>query len=109
MTAKRAYKVIVRNNLIAAIESLDVPPDTDLAEDNLSASLQLAENFRAQNAIDGEYLFASIHKAKDFALVALDFVQKLAEKSEQSLASHNFYEEPMWRNPSLAGKQKLQH
>jgi len=109
MAAKRAYKVVVCNNLIAAIESLEVAPETEVAEDNLSASLQLAQNFRRQNAIDGEYLFASIHKAKDFALVALDFVKKLTEKSEQGLAAHNFYDQPTWRNPSLEGKQKLQH
>ncbi len=109
MTARRAYNVVVRHNLVVAVESVEVPLDTEVAEDNLSATLKLAENFRGRGSIDGDYLFAGIHKAKDFALVALDFVKKLAEKSEQGLSAHNFYDEPSWSNPSAGEKQKLQH
>jgi hypothetical protein len=109
MASKRAYKVVVCHNLVAAVESVEVAPETEVAEDNLVVTLKLAENFRRNGNIDGEYLFAGINKAKDFALVALDFVKKLAEKSEQGLAQHNFFGEPTWTNPSLAAKQKMQH
>ena len=109
MTSKRAYRVVVRHNLVVAVESIEVPPDTELAEDNLSVSLKLAENFRLNGSVDGDYLFAGVNRAKDFALVALDFVNKLTEKSEHGLSQHNFYEAPTWSNASVGPKQKMQH
>ena len=109
MTGDRTYKVTVRHNLVGSVEQIEVEAGADIPQDNLEVTLQLAENFRRNGSIDGDYLFASVHRAKDFALVALDFIKRLTEKSEQGLAQHNFYAEPDWRNPSLAGKQKLQH
>ena len=109
MPTKRAYKVAIHYNLVAAVESVEVAPETEVAEDNLTVTLKLAENFRLNGNIDGDYLFAGINKAKDFALVALDFVKKLTEKSELGLSQHNFFAEATWSNPSLAGKQKMKH
>jgi len=109
MERERVYRVVVEHNLVSAVEGIEVPAPSGISGENLEVTLQLASNFRAQGCIDGEYLFTSVHQAKDFAMVALDFVKKLAEKSEQGLASHNFYSEPDWRNPSAGGQQKVQH
>ena len=109
MERERVYRVVVAHNLVSAVESIEVPAPSGISRENLEVTLQLATNFRAQGCIDGEYLFTSVHQAKDFAMVALDFVKKLTEKSEQGLAAHNFYSEPDWRNPSAGGQQKVQH
>ena len=109
MSWKDAYQVVVRHNLVTAVESIQLDRANNMIADNLQVTLKLAENYRQNGCIDGEYVFSSIHRAKDFALVALDFIKKLMEKSEQGLEAHNFYSEPDWINPSAAKQQELQH
>ena len=109
MSWKYAYQVVVRHNLVTAVESIQLDRANDIIADNLQVTLKLAENYRQNGCIDGEYVFSSTHRAKDFALVALDFIKKLMEKSEQGLEAHNFYSEPDWVNPSAAKQQGSQH
>jgi hypothetical protein len=109
MERERVFRVVVRHNLVIAVESIEVAAPSGISGENLDVTLQLASNYRENGCIDGEYLFTSIHQAKDFALVALDFVKRLMEKSEQGLNAHNFYSEPDWHNPSAGKPQKVQH
>ena len=108
MSRKYAYQVVVRHNLVTAVESIQLDRANDMIADNLQVTLKLAENYRQNGCIDGEYVFSSTHRAKDFALVALDFIKKLMEKSEQGLEAHNFYSEPDWINPSATKLKELQ-
>ena len=109
MAVACAYRVAIRHNLVLGVESIDLAGGAELPADNLEVTLKLAENYRKNGCIDGEYLFSSINRAKDFALVALDFVKRLMEKSEQGLSAHNFYTEPDWLNPSVGRQDKVQH
>jgi len=109
MAVACAYRVTVRHNLVLGVESIDAMSDQELPTDNLEVTLTLAQNYRQNGCIDGEYLFSSVHQAKDFALVALDFVKKLTEKSEHVLSEHNFYAEPDWRNSLVGIQEKMQH
>ncbi len=113
MERERVYRVVVCNNLVTAVESIEVAAPSGISGENLEVTLQLAGNYRGNGSVDGEYLFTSIHQAKDFALVALDFVKRLMEKSEQGLNAHNFYSEPNWHNPSAGPsadtREKVKH
>jgi len=84
--------------VVDIVEGKDVE---GIATENLEVALKLAENYRKTNSIDGEYFFSGIHRAKDFSLLALDFIKKLMDKSEQNLKAHNFYSQPNWYNPSV--------
>ncbi len=103
------FRVVVQHNLVTTLETFESEQNMEIPADNLAVTLQLASKFRDSGNIDGSYVFRSIHSAKDFALVALDFIKKLIEKSEKGLETHNFYSEPTWLNPSLKKKQELSH
>lgn len=101
MTDRReAYRVTIRHNLVVGVAKVD---DGDPGEDNLAAGTRLAMNHQRHGCIDGEYDFSSIHTAKDFAVLSLDFTRKLADKSLAELEAHNFYAEPAWLNGLLSG------
>ena len=99
-----AYRVLVIRNLVTAVDVIKGKDADGVSSENLEVALQLAKNYRHTGTIDGEYFFSSVHRAKDFAALALDFVKKLIEKSEQNLNTHNFYSEPSWHNPSVKRK-----
>ena len=103
------YRVLVSQNLVTAVDLIEGKDVDGIATENLEVALKLAENYRETGTIDGEYFFSGIHRAKDFSLLALDFVKKLMEKSEQNLKAHNFYSQPNWYNPSVKRQQDLQH
>lgn len=75
--------------------------DTKVAETNLEAGTQLAQRNQQFGCLDGEYLFASLHDAKDFALLSLEFTRLLMEKSIEGVKAHNFYATPAWVNPHV--------
>ena len=95
------YRVVVSQNLVTVVDIVEGKDVEGIATENLEVALKLAENYRKTNTIDGEYFFSGIHRAKDFSLLALDFVKKLVDKSEQNLKAHNFYSQPNWYNPSV--------
>ncbi len=103
------YRVSISQNLVKSVDLIEGKSADGVASENLEVTLTLAENYRKTGAIDGEYFFSGIHRAKDFSLLALDFVKKLMEKSEQNLKAHNFYSQPNWYNPSVERQQNLQH
>ena len=95
------YRVVVSQNLVTVVDIVEGKDVEGIATENLEVALKLAENYRKTSTIDGEYFFSGIHRAKDFSLLALDFVKKLMDKSEQNLKAHNFYSQPNWYNPSV--------
>ena len=100
--SSEAYRVTIWQNLVIRIAKVaDGSPGTD----NLSAGTRLAMNHQSNGCIDGEYDFSSIHIAKDFALLSLDFVKRLASRSLEDLQTHNFYAEPTWENSLATGRQ----
>jgi len=99
---ERIYRVAVRGNLVTRMEPY-APSEGDVVYDTkLEIGTQLATNHRNNKSIDGDYLFSSVHVAKDFAVLSLDFVQKLTEKSLEILKGHNFHADPAWSNPFLS-------
>ena len=99
--SSEAYRVTIRQNLVIRIAKVaDGTPGTD----NLSNGTRLAMNHQRNGCIDGEYDFSSIHSAKDFAVLSLDFVKRLASRNLEDLQAHNFYADPTWDNPLAAGR-----
>ena len=100
--SSEAYRVTIRQNLVIRIEKV---ADGAPGPDNLSAGTGLAMNHQRNGCIDGEYDFSSIHSAKDFAVLSLDFIKRLASRNLENLEVHNFYAKPTWENPLTAGRQ----
>ena len=99
--SSEAYRVTILQNLVIRIVKV---ADGTPGPDNLSAGTGLAMNHQTNGCIDGEYDFSSIHSAKDFAVLSLDFVKRLASRNLEDLQAHNFYVEPTWENPLAAGR-----
>ena len=92
------YRVSIRHNLVIRLQKVaDGQPEFD----NLSAGSRLAINYKENCCIDGDYDFTSIHTAKDFAVLSLDFVRRLAGRNLEDLEGHNFFSDPIWQNPSV--------
>ncbi len=99
--SSEAYRVTIRQNLVVRIAKVaDGTPGTD----NLSNGTRLAMNHQRNGCIDGEYDFSSIHSAKDFAVLSLDFIKRLASQNLEDLQAHNFYADPTWENLLAAGR-----
>ena len=92
----KIYRVVTRNNLVIRLEQVS---NGKPAPDNLAAGTRLALAYKNNGCIDGDYDFTNIHTAKDFAVLSLDFVKKLASRNLESLESHNFSSKPKWANP----------
>ena len=99
--SSEVFRVTIRQNLVIRIGKV---ADGTPGPDNLSVGSRLAMNHKMNGCIDGEYDFSSIHTAKDFAVLSLDFVKRLASRNLEDLQSHNFYAEPTWENRLAAGQ-----
>ena len=83
--SSEAYRVTIRQNLVIRIAKVaDGTPGTD----NLSNGTRLAMNHQRNGCSDGEYDFSSIHSAKDFAVLSLDFIKRLASRTSGSAGNH---------------------
>ena len=80
------YRVGIRHNLVVRLERV---ADGHLEYDNLSTSSRLALAYQTNGCIDGDYNFTSINKAKDFAVLSLDFVKRLATRNLENLENNN--------------------
>ena len=100
--SREVYRVTILQNLVIRIVKVT---DGTPGPDNLSAGTRLAINHQKNGCIDGEYDFSSIHTAKDFAVLSLDFIKRLASRNLEDLEAHNFYAEPKWENPLAARRQ----
>ena len=101
MTWRDGYRVVIVGNTVVRVEPVRLDVETKVAESNLEAGTQLAQRNQRFGRLDGEYLFASLHDAKDFALLSLEFTRLLMEKSIEGVKAHNFYATPAWVNPHI--------
>ena len=100
--SSEVFRVTIRQNLVIRIGK--VAKGTP-GPDNLSVGSRLAMNHKMNGCIDGEYDFSSIHTAKDFAVLSLDFITRLTSRSLEDLEAHNFYAKPIWENVLAEGRQ----
>ncbi len=92
----KTYRVVIHHNLVIRLEQAsNGKPETN----NLAAGTRLALAYKNNGCIDGDYDFTNIHVAKDFAVLSLDFVKRLASRNLESLETHNFSSKPDWESP----------
>ena len=72
------YVVVVRDNLVCAIEPGGPPSSTPITP--LEVATQLAENYRSAGCIDGRYRYDDAMHARTFAELCCEFVAALVEK-----------------------------
>lgn len=99
----RAYRVSVRQNLVTAIEPIARSEAHGLAEDDdpLAVSSRLAQNNLENGCLDGDYDFVSFEAARHFAMLCLEYLKKLCEKSVTSVAGVDSNGERVWRNACI--------
>jgi hypothetical protein len=85
MTA--TYVVVVRNNIVAALEQVPASTDTPVPKTKLEIGTQLAENFQANGCIDGRYLFEDAQRARIFAVLCLEFIRALVDRRLETVRS----------------------
>jgi hypothetical protein len=99
MGPRPLYKVIIKHNIVCAIQRIDEPSGADVPQSKLEVSAQLATNNQINGCIDGDYYFEDARLAKNFAVLALDFVKRLTEKTLEKIEGRDFGGELDWRNP----------
>ena len=81
-----AYVVVVRHNLVCAIEPVADMPRESIPATPLEVSTQLAANHRANGCIDGRYYFRDTMHARTFAELCLEFTKAMVEKRLAAVA-----------------------
>ena len=80
------YKVVVRKNLIEEIRHQRLlVEDQQLLHTNLEAGASLAQNFQQFGCIDSDYFFDDSERAKAFASMCMDFMNKLIDSRMASI------------------------
>ena len=74
------YVVVVKHNIVAALERVADSATTSVPETKLEIGTRLAENYRVNGCIDGEYPFDNAQRAKIFATLCLEFTRALVDK-----------------------------
>lgn len=74
------YVVVVKNNIVNAIERATAPPSDPIPRTPLEVSTQLATNNRVNGCIDGRYYFDDTQRARIFAELCLEFIRALVAK-----------------------------
>ena len=97
----RFYRVVVRHNIVVAIDTLAPSPDIDIAASPLEVSSRMAANHQANGCLDGEYFFDEPETARQFAMLGLDFIQRMVEKATEHLNDAHIAEHG-WQNPHTA-------
>ena len=100
LTTPSAYKVIIRHNIVVAIEAIPVSDESRIDHDPLQISSMLAANNLCNGCLDGEYLVADSEAARYFARLSLDFMKRTVDKSLE-LIDQGAIEGTGWRNPCL--------
>ena len=77
---REAWVVVVRHNLVTAIERAGPEEAMQAAATPLEVSTRLAANHREHGCIDGRYCMGDAQSARIFATLCLEFTRALAEK-----------------------------
>lgn len=87
--APAQYCVIIRSNVVVAIEAQPTRAVQKVFDDPLAVSSELARRNQLNGCMDGDYLFADSEAARYFAQLSLDFQKRLLEKSMESLSAEH--------------------
>ncbi len=74
------YVVVVEHNVVSAIRKLPEGTVVPVPQTKLEVGTELADNYRNQGCIDGQYYFDNSQRAKIFASLCLEFTRALIQK-----------------------------
>jgi hypothetical protein len=74
------YVVVVKHNMVTALERAAESVNVSVPQTKLEIGTRLAENYRVNGCIDGEYRFDNAQRAKIFATLCLEFTRALVDK-----------------------------
>ncbi|MDQ6825369.1 MAG: hypothetical protein M3007_07900 [Candidatus Eremiobacteraeota bacterium] len=74
------YVVVVKHNIVTALKRIAENANTSVPPTKLEIGTRLAENYRIDGCIDGEYYFDNAQRAKIFATLCLEFTRALVDK-----------------------------
>ncbi|MBI1384398.1 MAG: hypothetical protein GC150_05765 [Rhizobiales bacterium] len=94
------YHVIIRHNLVVAIEAVPIAPGARREDDPLAVTSRLAANHQANGCLDGTYELADVEAARHFARLSLDFAARMIEKTGERLDAARITGVG-WTNPFL--------
>jgi hypothetical protein len=66
--------------MVTALERVAESANTSIPQTKLEIGTRLAENYRVNGCIDGEYCFDNAQRAKIFATLCLEFTRALVDK-----------------------------
>jgi hypothetical protein len=92
------YRVVVQGNVVSAIEPLVAPSAEHVATTPLEVSMLLARNYQMRGCLDGTYHLPDVEMARQVAVLSLDFMAKLIERSVASLNAASLHGQG-WTNP----------
>jgi hypothetical protein len=81
------YVVVVSHNMVSALERVKRSEGVSVPQTKLEVGTSLAENYRTNGCIDGEYFFDKAQRARIFATLCLDFTKALVEKRLQIISA----------------------
>lgn len=99
MDNRPLYKVMVKHNIVCAIQRVEGAGPVAVPQTKLEVSTQLARNNRERGCIDGEYYFEDARLAKNFAILCLDFAKRLIEKTLEKIEERSYVGEFDWSHP----------
>ena len=99
MTEKPVYRVIVTDNLVCTLDRVEPSAEIETARDELDVSTRLSRNNLETGRLDGRYYFDDPEQARQFAILCLDFVKRLAERSIEAMERSDFAGDLRCTNP----------
>lgn len=99
--ASVCYRVVVRHNLVFEIQLINSIDSGKIEDDPLEVSTQLAMNNQANGRLDGEYDFETFEAARYFAKLCTEFLEKLCQKSAETLDKLERPDGVPWKNPFI--------
>ncbi len=102
MTERKFYRVTVRHNVVFGIQRVAESGGIEVPETKLEVGTQLARNHQANGCIDGDYYFDDVDTARYFAILSLDFIKKLIERTIETLEADKLDSDADWRNVHIA-------
>ena len=98
MTESRPpIRVRISGNLVVSIEPAPEVPLGSVPDSRLAIGTRLAANYQRNGSLDGDYLFLESEQARSFAVIALDFTRRLAERDIERIEQWDFNRGEGWR------------
>jgi hypothetical protein len=99
MTERLVYRVVVTDNIVCTLDKVPYAPEMQVSDDELEVSTRLSQNNLRNGRLDGTYYFEDPGRARQFAILCLDFAKRLIDRTIDRLEAADFPGELPCGNP----------